>query len=65
LEFPERAAEGSCPSPDKFLAHVFIGGTVVRIAAPGVVGGGQGLVDSPYDTEAGIELLIRSLEAHD
>ena len=52
--------EAPCPPHDKFTAAVHFDGIVVRVEAP-EIGGGTGIVRSPYDSEAAIELLVRSL----
>lgn len=53
-----------CPPPDKFTAAVQFDGVVVRIEAP-LMGTGTGIVHSPYDSEAAMELLARSLVPRD
>ena len=52
--------EVECPPPGKYLAHVYIGDAFVTISAPGL-GTGTTYSDSPYNSETGIELLVRSL----
>jgi hypothetical protein len=54
------AEETSCPPAREFLAHVSIGGMVVKVDAPGVAGSDE-YGESPYDTPGGIDLLVRSL----
>jgi hypothetical protein len=59
------AAAGSgspCPSRpyDAFLAHVYLGDSVVMVGAPGA-SGVRGITKSPYDTRDGIEALVRGL----
>ncbi len=51
----------SCPPHDRFSASVYIEDVLVRIEAPRVVSGGE-YFDSPYNSEAAMELLVRSLE---
>ena len=58
------ASGASCPPPDKFTAVVFIDNTVVEIRAPTVVTGSQ-TFQSPYNSQAAMELLIRSLFARE
>ena len=53
------APGAACPPPDRFTATVFIDDTVVEIRAPTL--GGPRVLRSPYDSELGMELLIRSL----
>lgn len=56
------AAPGeSCPPRDKAAATVIFEDAVIQIGAP-VVGTDEGNVYSPYDTEGGMDLLLRSLE---
>jgi hypothetical protein len=59
------AAAGSgstCPLRpyDAFLAHVYLGDSVVMVSAPGM-SGVRGMTKSPYDTRDGIEALVRGL----
>jgi hypothetical protein len=59
------AAAGSgspCPSRsyDAFLAHVYLGDSVVMVSAPSM-SGVRGLIKSPYDSRDGIEALVRGL----
>ena len=57
------AGSGSpCPPRpyDAFLAHVYLGDSVVMVNAPGV-SGVHGMTRSPYDTRDGIEALVRGL----
>ncbi len=49
-----------CPPPDRFSAAVYFDDVVVRIEAPRLVSGGE-YFDSPYNSEAAMELLARSL----
>lgn len=57
------AGSGSpCPLRpyDAFLAHLYLGDSVVMVNAPGV-SGVHGVTRSPYDTRDGIEALVRGL----
>ena len=49
-----------CRQPDRFSAAVYFDDVVVAIDAPSTNSGGQ-TFRSPYDSEAAMELLIRSL----
>lgn len=49
-----------CPPPDRFSAAVYIEDVLVRIDAPST-GNGRETFRSPYDSEAAMELLVRSL----
>ena len=54
------APGSTCPTPDRFSAIVTFADAVVEIDAPTTFGGSD-VFRSPYDSEKGIELLIRSL----
>ncbi len=66
-EPPSRRARpetsGPCPDRprDRFLAHAYLGETVVFVTMPGA-GGAGGVTKSPYDTREGIEALVRALQ---
>lgn len=51
-----------CPARpnDTFIAHAYLGQTVVYATAPGR-SGPQGMAKSPYDTREGLEALVRAL----
>jgi hypothetical protein len=59
---PQFVAGQPCSQPYKYAAHVFIGDTVVDMDAPGASGPG-GSFDSPYNSDDGMEFLMRSLYA--
>ena len=56
-----RQSDSECPPPDRFSAEVHFQDVVVEIDAP-ATGNGRETFFSPYDTEAAMELLVRSLE---
>ena len=51
-----------CPTRphDSFIAHAYLGQTVVFATAPGS-SGAQGMAKSPYDTGEGLEAVVRAL----
>jgi hypothetical protein len=59
---PEAVA---CPARphDRFLAHAYLGQSVIQVAMPGVSGPG-GSLKSPYDTRSGVEALVRALRPY-
>jgi hypothetical protein len=50
----------ACPARpyDLFIAHVYVGSTMLEIAAPGA----SDRAKSPYDTLQGMEVVVRALQ---
>jgi hypothetical protein len=55
----------ACPTRpyDTYLAHAYLGRTVVFVTAPRA-SGPSGIVASPYDTREGVETVVRALQRH-
>ena len=56
-----RSGSASSPSGQVYYANVYIGDTVVRVAVPLNFDDAGNASDSPYNSEAAIEYIVRSL----